>query len=127
MYAARPASLEIMMRSTGQLADVRIVVAMSAWLFTGTKRMCPDGIRMRVRRFSCHRIDVAAQGLFSHTRRISSAKKAVSAVSEDTRACRIALRMSSGSHSRLAIYARLRSAIAEGVMYMWPPRDYSGH
>ncbi len=66
--------------------------------------MCPTGIRMRVDMLWWPRMAAEFHGVSSQTRRIKTAKKGVSCVSEEARACRTALSMSSGSCSGLAIH-----------------------
>ena len=93
------------MRSTSHLAGVRTSVADVCPLgYFLARRACHGGLRMRVLRFMCYLIDAAAQSVSSHNGRTSNIRKAVSAVSENARAWRIALRMSSGSYSGLAMH-----------------------
>ena len=65
--------------------------------------MCPAGIRMRVVMLWWPRIAAEFHGVSSQIGRISTTKKGVYCASEEARACRTALSMSSGSYSGLAI------------------------
>ena len=66
--------------------------------------MCPAGIRMRVDMLWWPLMAAEFHGVSSHIGRIITAKKGVSCASEEARACRTALSMSSGSYSGLAIH-----------------------
>ena len=70
--------------------------------------MCPAGIRMRVDMLWWPRIAAEFHGVSSQIGRISTTKKGVSCASEEARACRTALSMSSGSYSGLAIHEPLQ-------------------
>jgi hypothetical protein len=65
--------------------------------------MCPAGIRMRVDILWWPLMAAEFHGVSSHTGRIITAKKGLSCASEEARAWRTALSMSSGSYSGLAI------------------------
>ena len=66
--------------------------------------MCPAGIRMRVDMLWWPRMAAEFHGVSSQTGRIKTAKKGLSCASEEARACRTVLSMSSGSYSGLAIH-----------------------
>ncbi len=64
--------------------------------------MCPVEIRMRVDMLWWPRTAAEFQGVSSQTGRIRTTKNGVSCASEEARACRTALSMSSSSYSGLA-------------------------
>ncbi len=66
--------------------------------------MCHAGIRMRVDILWWPRIAAEFHGVSSKTRRIKTTRKGVSYDSEEDRAWRIALSISSGLYSGLAIH-----------------------
>ncbi len=66
--------------------------------------MCPAGIRMRVDMLWWPLRADEFHGVSSQTGKIIATKKGVSRASEETRACRTALSMSSGSYSGLVIH-----------------------
>ncbi len=66
--------------------------------------MCPAGIRMRVDMLWWPRIAVEFHGVSSHTGSIKTTRKGVSFASEEERAWRTALSISSGSYSGLAMH-----------------------
>ncbi len=70
--------------------------------------MCPAGIRMRVDMLWWPRIAAEFHGVSSHIGRISTTKKGISCASEEARACKTTLSMSSGSYSGLAIHEPLQ-------------------
>jgi hypothetical protein len=66
--------------------------------------MWPVGIWMRVSRLRWLRIPAEVHGVSSHTGSTKTTRKGVVVFSDDERACKTALFISSGSYSGLAVH-----------------------
>ena len=102
MYFSLPMSFAMRISSTGHLAGWSDIVLSSVCLSDGTKRMCPAGIRSRVDMLMWPLIALEVQGESSQVGRIITTRNGSSRCSEEAKACRTALSMSSGSYSGLA-------------------------
>ena len=78
--------------------------------------MCPAGIRMRVDMLWWPRIAAKIHGVSSHTGSIKTTRQGVSCASEEERAWRTALSISSGSYYGLAIHEPVQLFRNESVV-----------
>ena len=83
---------------------------------SGEKRMCPAGIRVRVDMLWWPRIAAEFHGVSSPTGSIKTTRKGVSCDSEEERAWRTALSISSGSYYGLAIHEPVHRYRNESVV-----------
>jgi len=102
--AARSFSLAMRKNSIGHLAGVSSMDESSARVWAGTKRMCPVGMRIRVDMLVRYVIAFEVHGVSSHTGSIMTKKNGVFVHSNEASVWKIALSMSSGSYSGLAMH-----------------------